>query len=170
MYGSINITKTGHLRTMKLIHKNGSLHCNSETSPSFWGCTFASYGKKLSTIITDTGKNIVLPPVEDLEGFPASKLHGCSTKKHFYSLGETSHNSTVLVFRNLSSPLSVSRNQELHHNHYHFLKCDWCTNCFIFHKLLCNNGNKTEWSLAIRSVIIRVIDKIGQPRNGSPIC
>ena len=113
MYGSINITKTGHLRTMKLIHKNGSLHCNSETSPSFWGCTFASYGKKLLTIITDTGKNIVLPPVEDLEGFPASKLHGCSTKKHFYSLGETSHNSTVLVFRNLSSPLSVSRNQEL---------------------------------------------------------
>ena len=31
------------------------------------------------------------------------------------------------------------------------------------------NGNRTEWS-PIRSVIIRVINKIGQPRSGSPIC
>ena len=32
-----------------------------------------------------------------------------------------------------------------------------------------NNGNRTEWS-PIRSVIIRVINKIGRPRIGSPIC
>ena len=32
-----------------------------------------------------------------------------------------------------------------------------------------NNGNRTEWS-PIRSVIIRVINKIGRPRSGSPIC
>ena len=32
-----------------------------------------------------------------------------------------------------------------------------------------SNGNRTEWS-PIRSVIIRVINKIGRPRNGSPIC
>ena len=32
-----------------------------------------------------------------------------------------------------------------------------------------SNGNRTEWS-PIRSVIIRVINKIGQPRSGSPIC
>ena len=32
-----------------------------------------------------------------------------------------------------------------------------------------SNGNRTEWS-PIRSVIIRVISKIGQPRSGSPIC
>ena len=30
------------------------------------------------------------------------------------------------------------------------------------------NGNRTEWR-PIRSVIIRVINKIGRPRNGSPI-
>ena len=30
-------------------------------------------------------------------------------------------------------------------------------------------GNMTEWS-PIRSVIIRVINKIGRPRSGSPIC
>ena len=32
-----------------------------------------------------------------------------------------------------------------------------------------SNGNRTEWS-PIRSVIIRVINKIRQPRSGSPIC
>ena len=31
------------------------------------------------------------------------------------------------------------------------------------------NGNRTEWS-PIWSVIIRAINKIGQPRSGSPIC
>ena len=32
-----------------------------------------------------------------------------------------------------------------------------------------NDGNGTEWS-PIPSVIIRVINKIGRPRSGSPIC
>ena len=32
-----------------------------------------------------------------------------------------------------------------------------------------SNGNRTEWS-PIRSIIIRVINKIGRPRSGSPIC
>ena len=32
-----------------------------------------------------------------------------------------------------------------------------------------SNGNRTVWS-AIRSVIRRVINKIGRPRSGSPIC
>ena len=31
------------------------------------------------------------------------------------------------------------------------------------------NGNRTEWS-PVRSVIIRVINKIGRPGSGSPIC
>ena len=35
--------------------------------------------------------------------------------------------------------------------------------------LVISNGNRTEWS-PIGSVIIRVINKIGRPRNGSPIC
>ena len=36
-------------------------------------------------------------------------------------------------------------------------------------RILISNGNRTEWS-PIRSVIIRVINKIGRPRSGSPIC
>ena len=35
--------------------------------------------------------------------------------------------------------------------------------------LLIYNGNRTEWS-PIRSVIIRLIDKIARPHSGSPIC
>ena len=35
--------------------------------------------------------------------------------------------------------------------------------------IVISNGNRTEWSLN-RSVIIRVINKIGRPRSGSPIC
>ena len=39
------------------------------------------------------------------------------------------------------------------------------------HELLIvmSNGNRTEWG-PIWSVIIRVINKIGRPRSGSPIC
>ena len=49
------------------------------------------------------------------------------------------------------------------------------TNNFVFLNLISignrmiGNGNRTEWS-PIRSVIIRVINKIGRPRSGSPIC
>ena len=35
--------------------------------------------------------------------------------------------------------------------------------------IIISNSNRTEWS-PIRSVIIRVINKIGRPRSGSPIC
>ena len=43
----------------------------------------------------------------------------------------------------------------------------WKTIRYINLKL--SNVNRTEWS-PIRSVIIRVINKIGRPRSGSPIC
>ena len=43
------------------------------------------------------------------------------------------------------------------------LKTDWLLTVRIY------NGNRTEWS-PILSVIIRVINKIGRPRSGSPVC
>ena len=39
----------------------------------------------------------------------------------------------------------------------------------VSYNKIISNGNRTEWS-PIRSVIIRVINKIGRPRSGSPIC
>ena len=39
---------------------------------------------------------------------------------------------------------------------------------YVIHAWAINNGNRTEWS-PIRSVIIRVIIRIGRPRSGSRI-
>ena len=35
--------------------------------------------------------------------------------------------------------------------------------------IIISNGNRTEW-IPVPSVIIRVINKIGRPHSGSPIC
>ena len=39
----------------------------------------------------------------------------------------------------------------------------------LWEEIWINDGNWTEW-IPIRSVIIRVINKIGRPRGGSLIC
>ncbi|KAL9956942.1 hypothetical protein ACROYT_G038507 [Oculina patagonica] len=109
-YGAFNITKSGRLKTIKLIHKSGSIKCNPVDSASYWGCRYSgSYGNNgLLTIITNANKEAVLPPAGDLKA--ASQ---CDNKKHFYSLDGTNHTSSELVFPDLSIPLSVSCNQEL---------------------------------------------------------
>ena len=43
------------------------------------------------------------------------------------------------------------------------VQCSWFSNQSL------NNGNKTKWT-PIRSVIIRVINKIGCPHSGNLIC
>ncbi|KAL9958397.1 hypothetical protein ACROYT_G035403 [Oculina patagonica] len=109
-YGAFNTTKSGRLKTMKLIHKSGSIKCNSAYSASYWSCrNSAVYGNNgLLTIITNANKDAVLPPAGDL------KAHSdCGSKNHFYSLDGTDHTSPELVFPVLSNQLNVSRNQEL---------------------------------------------------------
>jgi len=107
-YGAFNITKTGRVKTMKLVHRSGSIRCNTIYGESYWACDNPPvYADKLMTIITNTNKDALLPPTEDLETNPGNG------KKHFYSLKGTGHKSAELVFRSLSSPLSLSRNQEL---------------------------------------------------------
>ena len=106
------MTKSGRLKTMKLVHRSGSVHCNPVDGESYWGCRYSAYSRKLLTIITDANKTAILPPVEDLEAFKPGE-HICSGVKHFYSLDGTSQKSPELVFRSLSNPLSVSRNQQL---------------------------------------------------------
>ena len=109
-YGAFNMSKSGRLKTMKLIHRSGSVHCNPETGASYWGCTYdVAYSGKLMTIITDNNRVAVLPDDEDMQATP----NVCDGPKHVYSLDGTDHKSPALVFRNLSNPLSVSRNQEL---------------------------------------------------------
>ena len=61
-------------------------------------------------------------------------------------------------------------------NAYYKLQCAWkprksCRGGSKRCRLpdIINNGNRTEWS-PIRYVIIRLINKIGRSRSGSPIC
>ncbi|KAL9958398.1 hypothetical protein ACROYT_G035404 [Oculina patagonica] len=107
-YGAFNITKSGRLKTIKLVHISGSVQCSPHYSASYWGCRNSeAYGNNgLLTIITNANKESVLPPAGDLQT-------GCGNKKHFYNLDGTHHTSPELVFADLSIPLSVSRNQEL---------------------------------------------------------
>ncbi|KAJ7388366.1 hypothetical protein OS493_038116 [Desmophyllum pertusum] len=110
--GVFNITKSGPIKTMKLIHKSGSIECNPTNGASYWGCINPRYyGNMLMTIITNANKESVLPPVGDLKALQPGTT--CGTKKHFYSLDGTNHTSPELVFRDLSNHLSVLRNQEL---------------------------------------------------------
>lgn len=109
-YGAFNITKSGLLKTMKLVHKSGSIKCNRYYPASYWGCTNQlHYGNNgLVTIITNAKKEAVLPPAGDLKT-PAGFN---SNKSHFYILNGITHTSPELVFRDLPIQLSVSRSQE----------------------------------------------------------
>ena len=109
-YGAFYMTKSGRLKTMKLVRRSGSVRCTTVTDASYWGCTSPKYGDSLMIIITEANKNNTLPTDEDLKAF---KDGTCANEKHFYTLDGTSHTSAELVFRNLSNPLSVSRKQEL---------------------------------------------------------
>ncbi|KAL9966660.1 hypothetical protein ACROYT_G024771 [Oculina patagonica] len=113
-YGAFNITKSGRLKTMKLIRKSGSIKCNPVYNASYWGCNYPLYGKTLTTIVTNTNNELVLPPVEDLKAFQQGEHAECGpNQKHFYSLNGTYRTSLELVFRDLTNQLTVTRNQEL---------------------------------------------------------
>ncbi|XP_078345316.1 uncharacterized protein LOC144630828 [Oculina patagonica] len=111
-YGAFNITKSGRLRTMKLIHISGSIKCNPDDSASYWGCRYSKFYSNNGplTIITNANKESVLPPVEDLKAISGSG--DCGNRKHCYSLDGIHHTSPELVFHHLSNQLTVSRNQE----------------------------------------------------------
>ena len=91
---------------MKLVHKSGSVKCNTDLLESYWGCRYEPiYGKNgLMTIITNPKKQVILPPPGDLVNT------GCG-QNLVYTLNGTTHKSRELVYRNLS--LSVSRNQKM---------------------------------------------------------
>ena len=74
-YGTFNITKTGRVRTMKLVHKSGSIRCNTVYGDSFWGCINpASYSsKQFMTIMTNNKGEALLPPIEALKGNSCGK-------------------------------------------------------------------------------------------------
>ena len=102
------MTKTGRIRTMKLVRRGGSIRCNNYNEASYWGCRYSNkYAKNTSlTIITNSKREAIIPPHEELQA-----SNDC--KKHFYFLEGLAHNSPELRFRNLSSPLSFLQQQQL---------------------------------------------------------
>ncbi|XP_068672026.1 uncharacterized protein [Montipora foliosa] len=112
-YGKFILTKTGFLKTIKLVHKSGSIRCNDINPDSFWGCLSIHHSvDKLSTLITNANRDVLLPPTGELEGMNTAHPEECQ-KKHFYSFAGTGRKSPELVFRNLASPLSLSKGEEL---------------------------------------------------------
>ena len=107
-YGAFNMTKTGRVRTMKLVRRKGTIWCNTKLDPSYWGCRHSNYAKTTSlTIITNSKREAIIPPHEELQA-----SNGCN-KPYCYLLEGFAHNSPELRFRSLSSPLSLLRYQEL---------------------------------------------------------
>ncbi|XP_068733461.1 uncharacterized protein [Montipora capricornis] len=107
-YGAFEMTKTGNVTGMKLVHRNGSIKCNPNTGASYWSCTYLDlYGNNtFMTIITTADKKALLPKEEEL------LKKGCSNK-YFYVLEGIKQGSTELVLSSNSTPLRLLKNQEL---------------------------------------------------------
>ncbi|XP_067030111.1 uncharacterized protein [Acropora muricata] len=106
-YGSLNLTKTGFVKAMKLIHRNGSIRCNRKTKTTYWSCSNARYGNNsFMTIITNAKRQALLPSENDLKTV-------AGYKNHFYVLNGIRQGSSELVLGNLSKPLRLSKDQEL---------------------------------------------------------
>ena len=62
-HGSITIKRSGTILAFKLEHISGELKCNDYSS-SYWGMHSWAPEKAISTLITDTNKNIVAPKTD----------------------------------------------------------------------------------------------------------
>ena len=107
-YGAFNIKENGFIYTFKLVHKNGSLRCNSFDPASYWGCTHPDLGdKKLLTVITYPNKTALLLAdyFKDASGEPKATTYS-------YQIAGIGVNSKELEFNKLHTPLSVTGGQE----------------------------------------------------------
>ena len=111
-YGEFRMTKTGNVKAMKLLHRNGSIICNSLANASYWSCANLKYYARntFSTIITNVNKKALLPPEKDLKSL---KQFGGGGQKHFYVLEGIKQGSPELVLSSHTSPLRLLKNQEL---------------------------------------------------------
>ena len=109
-YGAFKMTKTGRVKSMKLVRRSGSIRCDLITSASYWGCILSYPKNSLMTIITNANQQALFPPFNKLK---ETKPLALCKKKHFYALKLVGHKSKNLVYDNLASPLPLARNQEL---------------------------------------------------------
>ena len=102
-YGAFKIRESGVIHTFKLVHRSGSVRCNPNYPPSYWGCDSSlGYGDtRLLTIITFNNRFPLLLAryVKNVCGYP-------------YKIEGVGLNETELKFNNLLSPISVSVGEE----------------------------------------------------------
>ncbi|CAH3134862.1 unnamed protein product [Pocillopora meandrina] len=100
-HGTFDIREAGQVYTFKLVHTTGSVTCDTNRSPTKWGCLRPEYGNyNLMTVITYSNKT-VLPLAEFVKSNTENKLYT-------YQLDGADVNSPTLVFNFLPMPLVVS--------------------------------------------------------------
>ena len=77
--GSFPLTKSGNIKSIKLVHHSGSLSCNSNSYVgTYWGCSGYYEKDEILTLITDNQDNPIFPNVVPAGG-TGYKLPGYDT-------------------------------------------------------------------------------------------
>ena len=107
-YGAFIVTKTGVVKAMKLVHRNGSIICHPDHPSTFWSCSNVDYyaSNTFMTIITNANREALLPSSENMKT-------QCNDKKEFYILDGVNQRSPELILGNLSRPLNLLKDQQL---------------------------------------------------------
>ena len=88
--------------TFKLVHLSGSITCNPNYPPSYWGCDHPSLGDtRLQTVITFKNRSALL-----LADYRKKDCH------YSYKIEGVGVNDNELRFNNLPTPISVSVGDE----------------------------------------------------------
>ena len=88
-YGAFIVTKSGLVKAMKFVHRNGSIQCNPIDPPTFWSCSYVNEypNNSFMTIITNSNRKAFLPSQEKLQlGQYSKKYYYCrlqATKQQF---------------------------------------------------------------------------------------
>ena len=105
-YSAFNVTNTGLVKAMKLVHKNGSVECSPRDPSTFWSCSFVKFYPRntLMTIITDS-KREALPLLCHLGKSQVRTVQETTT---FWKEG-----SPEQILGSDSMPLSLLKDQQL---------------------------------------------------------
>ena len=101
-YGAFNISESGVIYTFKLVHLSGSVKCNRNYPPCYWGCDNPEFGDtRLLTVITFKNRSALL--------LAQYRKKNCS---YSYKIEGGGVNDNELRFNHLPSPISVSVGDE----------------------------------------------------------
>ncbi|XP_074634972.1 uncharacterized protein LOC141893461 isoform X1 [Acropora palmata] len=110
-FGAFNVIKSGLVKSIKLVHRSGSVKCHPDYPPTFWSCSNVKSDKfgnnTFMTIITNSNKQVLFPPKEKLT------IESCNNVAFAYILEGVNQVSPELILGNLSRPLSLLKDQQL---------------------------------------------------------